>query len=94
MPIKASLQPSVKEILLHLVTQTGKSSHGKSSILLALSANWTRMVDRIWQRGHVGKDREQKLAQRRQLGHDLCLPCGPGVSQSWPHKACCCQVAA
>lgn len=37
MPIKASLQPSVKEILLHLVTQKGKSSHGKSSILLGPS---------------------------------------------------------
>lgn len=38
MPVKASLQPSVKEILLHLVTQRGKSSHVKSSVLLAPSA--------------------------------------------------------
>lgn len=37
-PIKTSLQPSVKEILLHLVIQRGKSSHVKSSILLAPSA--------------------------------------------------------
>lgn len=38
MPIKANLQPSVKEILLHLVTQGGKSSHSKSSVLLTASA--------------------------------------------------------
>lgn len=38
MPIKASLQPSVREILLHLITQRGKSSHVKSSVLLAPSA--------------------------------------------------------
>lgn len=59
MPIKANLQPSVKEILLHLVTQGGKSSHRKSSILLTASAEldevgWEDLAERtMW--GRMGK---------------------------------------
>lgn len=72
MPIKASLQPSVKEILLHLVTQRGKSSHVKSSIRLAPSAE----LDEDGRKDHVGKDGEEKPALRLWLDHALCLPHG------------------
>lgn len=73
MPIKATLQPSVKKSLQHLIMQRGKLCQGKSSILLiSTGQGWLRGPGR---EDHVGKDGKKKPVQGHWLGHAFCL-CG------------------
>lgn len=73
MSIQATLQPSVKESLWHLIMQRGKLCHSKSSILLISTGQG-------WLRGpgsedHIGKDEKKKPVRDIGLGHAVCL-CG------------------
>lgn len=73
MPIKATLQPNVKESLQHLIMQRGKLCHSKSSILL-ISTGQGRLRG-PGSEDHVGKDEKKKPVQSHWLGHAFCL-CG------------------
>lgn len=73
MPIKETLQPSVKESLQHLIMQRGKLCHGKALILpISTGKGWLRGPG---SEDHVGKDEKKKSMQTSWLGHALCL-CG------------------